>query len=71
MLYFDIIDISKDALMLIKQILQKSAIFVTIGIFLDKGFKSQPKVCNGCHDALMISINLNNIALLKVYLTIL
>ena len=22
--------------------------------FLDKGFKFQPKVCNGCHDSLII-----------------
>ena len=28
--------------------------------FLDKGFKSQPYVCNGCHDVLMMSINFND-----------
>ena len=39
---------------------QKSAIFVTIGIF-DKEFKFQTYVCNGCHDVLIMSINLNDI----------
>ena len=24
--------------------------------FLDKGFKFQPHVCNGCHDGLMMSM---------------
>ena len=41
-------------LMLIKQANQKSAIFATISIFLNKSFKFQPKVCNKCHDLLMI-----------------
>ena len=26
--------------------------------FLDKGFNFQPHVCNGCHDVLMMSMNL-------------
>ena len=38
---------------------QKSSIFVTIGIF-DKEFKFQAYVCNGCHDVLIMSINLIN-----------
>ena len=29
---------------------QKNAIFVIIGIFLDKAFKYEPYLCNGCHD---------------------
>ena len=29
--------------------------------FLDKGFKFQLDVCNGCHDVLMVSINLNDV----------
>ena len=29
--------------------------------FLDKGFKSQPNVCNRCHDLLMMYMNLNDI----------
>ena len=34
-------------------------------IFLDKGFNFQQDVSNGCHDVLMMSINLNNIAILN------
>ena len=30
--------------------------------FLDKDFKFQPNVCNGCHDLLMMSMSLSNIA---------
>ena len=52
--------------MLIKQANQKSAIFVTIGIFLNKGFKFQPNVCNRCHDLLIMSINLSDIAILSI-----
>ena len=37
---------------MIKQVHQKNLIFVTIGIFLDKGFMFQWYVCNGCHDVL-------------------
>ena len=29
--------------------------------FLDKKFKFQQDVCNGCHDALMMSMNLSGI----------
>ena len=31
--------------------------------FLDKGFKFQPYVCNGCLDVLMISMNFSNITI--------
>ena len=34
--------------------------------FLDKGFKAQADVCNWCHDVLMMSVNLSNIAILKI-----
>ena len=44
---------------------QKSALFVAIGIFLNEGFKFQPYICNECHDIFMMSMNLNNIAILK------
>ena len=33
--------------------------------FLNMGFKFQTHVCNGCHNVLMMSINLNNIAILN------
>ena len=34
--------------------------------FLNKGFKFQPNVCNGCHDLLMMSMNLSNIYILNI-----
>ena len=46
------------AFLLIRLAIQKSMILFTIGIFLNKRFKFQPNVCNGCHDLLMMSMNL-------------
>ena len=40
---------------------QKSMIFVTI-----KGSKFHPDVCNGCHDLLMMSMNLGSIVILNI-----
>ena len=34
--------------------------------FLNKRFKSKQDVCNGCHDLLMMSMNLNDIAILNI-----
>ena len=34
--------------------------------FLHKGFKFQPNVCNGCHDLLMMSMNLSDSAILNI-----
>ena len=34
--------------------------------FLDKDFKFETYVCNGCHDLLMMSVNLNDIAILHM-----
>ena len=51
---------------LVKQANQNNVIFVTIGIFLNKGFKFKPNVCNRCHDLLMLSMNLSNITILKI-----
>ena len=33
---------------------------------LDKGLRFQPNACNGCHDLLMMSMNLNHIAILGI-----
>ena len=44
---------------------QKSVIFVTIGIFLNKGFKFQRYVHSRYHDLLVMSMNLRDIAILK------
>ena len=50
---------------LIKQVHQKSLIFVTIGI-LEYNFKFQPDICNRSHDLLMVSVNLINITILSI-----
>ena len=34
--------------------------------FLDKVFKFQPDVCNGCHDVLMMFMNLSDITILNI-----
>ena len=49
--------------MLIRQANQKSAMFLTIGIFY---IKFQPNVCNRCHDLLMLPMNLIDIAILNI-----
>ena len=54
-------------LMSIKQVNQKNVMFVTIVFFLDKGFKFQTYVCSGCHDLLIISTNLDDIAILNIH----
>ena len=51
--------------MLIRQTDKKSAIFLTIDIFINKGFKFQQNICNRCHYLLMMSMNLSNIAILN------
>ena len=50
--------------LLIKQVHQKSVIFVTIGISYSLTF--QPNAFNRCHDLLMMPINLSNIAILNI-----
>ena len=52
-------------LMLIKQVHQKSNI-CHYWHFLNKAFKFQPNVCNRCHDLLMMSMNLSDIAILNI-----
>ena len=48
-----------------KQVHQKSVIFVTIFIFKYR-VKFQASVCNRCHHLLMMSMNLSDIAILKI-----
>ena len=52
-------------LILVRHANQKSVMFVAVRIFLDKGFKFQPDVCNGYHNVLMMSMNLSGI--LNIY----
>ena len=51
--------------MLIKQVQQKSVIFVTIA-FLSSSLKFQPSACNRCHGLLMMSLNLSDIGVLNI-----
>ena len=48
--------------MFISQVHQKNVI-CHYGHFLDKGFKFQSFVCNGCHDVLKMSNNINSFAI--------
>ena len=36
-------------------------------MFLDKRFKFQPDISNGCHDVLMMSLNLSDIAIPNIH----
>ena len=38
-------------------------------VFLDKGFKFQLDHSNGCHNVLMMSMNLSDIAVLNIHRT--
>ena len=53
-------------LMLIKEVHQKSVIFVFIWYFLNYSFKFQPNVSNRCHVLLMMSISLSDCAMLSI-----
>ena len=34
--------------------------------FLDKGFKYEPNLCNGCHDLMQKDLNFNDVAIVSV-----
>ena len=65
MLYFDRIDVSEriDAN---KTIPSKECDICNYWYFLNYSFKFQPNVCNRCHDFLMMSMNLSDIAILNI-----
>ena len=63
MLYYDRIDVSEDV-NVNKTSKSRDCNIYHYWYFLGKGFKLQPDVCNGCQDALMMSMNLNDIAIL-------
>ena len=52
--------------MLIRQMLLRNLLYRHYYYFLDEGFKFQSTVCNGCHDVLMMSIDINNTAILNI-----
>ena len=54
-------------MLLLTQENKKSGIFVTVGvIFLSNGFKFQTNFCNRCHNLLVMSITLSDIAILNI-----
>ena len=65
MLYFYRIDIS-EGIGVNKTIASKECDICPYWYFLNKGFKFQPNVCNRCHDLLMMSMNLSDIAILNI-----
>ena len=64
-LYFERIDVS-EGIDVNKSSASKECDICHYCYFLNKGFKFQPNVCNRCHDLLMMSMNLSDIAILNV-----
>ena len=64
MLYFDRINVS-EGIDVNKTSESKTCDICHYWYFLDKAFKFQQDVRNGCHDILMISMKLSNIAIVN------
>ena len=65
MLYYDRIDVS-EGIDVNKTSASKECDICHYWYFLNYSFKFQPNVCNRCHDLLMISMNLSDIAILNI-----
>ena len=65
MLYFDRIDVS-EKIDVNKTSELKQCDICHYWYFLNYSFKFQRKVCNRCHDLLMMSMNLSNIVILNI-----
>ena len=65
MLYYDRIDVS-EGIDINKTNESKECNICHYWYFLHRDFKFQPNVGNGCHDLLMMTINLSNIAILSI-----
>ena len=65
MLYFDRIDVS-EGIDVNKTIASKECDTYHYWYFLNKSFMFQPDVCNRCHDLLMMSMSLSDIAILNI-----
>ena len=64
MLYYDRIDVSEGT-DVIETVQIKRQRYFSLLVVLDKGFKFQLDVCNGCHDFLMMYMDLSDIAILN------
>ena len=69
MLYYDRIDVS-EGIDVNKTSKSKECNICHFWHFLNKGFKFQPNVCNRCHDLLIMSMNLSNIAIITVLIIV-
>ena len=65
MLYFHRIDAS-EGIDVNKTSASKACDICHYWYFLNYSFKSQPNVCNRCHNLLMMSMNLSDIAILNI-----
>ena len=65
MLYYDRTDVSEEN-DVNKTSTSKECDIFHYWYFLNKGFKFQPNVFNGCHDLLIMSMNLSDIAILNI-----
>ena len=65
MLYFDRIDVS-EGIDVNKTKPSKECDICHYWYFFNFTFKFQPNVCNRCHDLLMMSMNLSDIAILNI-----
>ena len=64
MLYFDRIDVS-EGIDVNKTSASKECNICHYWYFLNHSFKFQQNICNRCHDSLMMSMNLSDIAILN------
>ena len=65
MLHYDRIDVS-EGIYINKTSASKKCDICHYWYFLNYNFKFQPNVCNRCHDLLMMSVNLRDIAILNI-----
>ena len=65
MIYFDRIDVS-EGIHVNKISASKECDVCHYWCLLNYSFKFQPNVCNRCHDLLMMSMNLSDIAILSI-----
>ena len=65
MLYYDIMDVSERT-DINKTSVSNECYICHYFYFLNYRFKFQPNVCKRCHDLLMMSPNLTNIAILNI-----
>ena len=66
MLYYGRINVSK-AIGINKTSASKESNICHYWYFLDKGFKFQLHVCNGCHDVSMLPMNLKDTGILNIH----